>query len=167
MAEFDRQTLNARAGSAAAIDEGLRSYMLSVYNYMGLGLVVTGLIAYFANAMALTTDQSQAAGQLANGTFVTQWGALLYGSPLAWVVMLAPLGFVLVLSFGINKLSVRAAQATFWGFAAILGVSLATIFIVYTANSIANVFFISAAAFGALSLYGYTTKRDSRRSARS
>jgi uncharacterized protein len=146
MAEFDRPTIAAaRAGTAAAIDEGLRSYMLKVYNYMGVGLVVTGLVAYFTNQWAMSSE--------ANFN-------LLYGSPLMWVVALAPLAFVLVLSFGINKLSVAATQATFWGFAAIMGLSLSSIFMVYTDASIAKVFFITAATFGAMSLYGYTTKRD-------
>jgi len=145
MAQYDRQTLNARAGSAAAIDEGLRSYMLSVYNYMGLGLVVTGLVAYFFNQWAFSSEAN---------------AQLIYGSPLAWVIMLAPLAFVLVLSFGISKMSVGAAQATFWAFAAVMGLSLSSIFSVYTDASIARVFFITAATFGAMSLYGYTTKRD-------
>lgn len=150
MAEFDRPTIAAaRAGTAAAIDEGLRSYMLKVYNYMGIGLVVTGLVAWFANQAAVTPE-----GQL------TAWGELLYTSPLMWVVALAPLGIVLVLSFGINKLSVPAAQAIFWGFSALMGLSLSSIFMVYTDASIAKVFFITAATFGAMSLYGYTTKRD-------
>ena len=149
MAEFDRPTIAAaRAGTGAAIDEGLRSYMLKVYNYMGMGLVVTGLVAWFANQAAVSNGQ------------LTAWGELLYTSPLMWVVALAPLAFVLVLSFGINKLSVGAAQATFWGFAAIMGLSLSSIFMVYTDASIAKVFFITAATFGAMSLYGYTTKRD-------
>jgi len=161
MAEFDRPTIAAaRAGTAAAIDEGLRSYMLKVYNYMSIGLVVTGLVVWFANQAATTTDPSAAVGQLQNGELLTQWGALLYTSPLMWVFALAPLGFVLVLSFGINKLSVPAAQATFWAFAAIMGLSLSSIFMVYTDASIAKVFFITAATFGAMSLYGYTTKRD-------
>lgn len=160
MAQFDRQTLGARAGSALAIDEGLRSYMLRVYNYMGIGLVVTGLAAWFAAAAAVTTNADAAVATMNNGTMLTQWGYLLFASPLQWVVMLAPLAFVLVLSFGINKLSVPAAQATFWGFAAIMGVSLSSIFLVYTDASIAKVFFITAATFGAMSLYGYTTKRD-------
>jgi FtsH-binding integral membrane protein len=145
MAEYDRQTLNARAGSAAAIDEGLRSYMLSVYNYMGIGLVVTGLVAYFFNQWAFASEAN---------------AQLVYGSPLAWVIMLAPLGFILALSFGINKMSVGAAQATFWAFAVVMGLSLSSIFAVYTDASIAKVFFITAATFGAMSLYGYTTKRD-------
>ena len=160
MAEYDRQTLGARADSALAIDEGLRSYMLRVYNYMGIGLVVTGLAAWFAAAAAITTDPNAAVGQLANGQLVTQWGALLYASPLQWVVMLAPLAFVLVLSFGINKLSTGAAQALFWVYAAVMGLSMSTIFLAFTATSIATTFFATAAAFLGLSLYGYTTKKD-------
>ena len=145
MAEYDRQTLGARAGSALAIDEGLRSYMLRVYNYMGLGLVVTGVVAYLTSQWAMSSQAN---------------AELLYGSPLAWVIMLSPLAFVLVLSFGINKLSVGAAQGVFWAFAAVMGLSLSSIFLVYTGASIAKVFFITAATFGAMSLYGYTTKRD-------
>jgi uncharacterized protein len=161
MAEFDRPTIAAaRAGTGAAIDEGLRSYMLKVYNYMGIGLVVTGLVAWFASNAAITADPAQAVGALENGQLVTQWGALLYTSPLMWVVALSPLAIVLVLSFGINRLSVPAAQAIFWGFSALMGLSLSSIFLVYTDASIAKVFFITAATFGAMSLYGYTTKRD-------
>ena len=148
MAEYDRSTITARAGTAAAVDEGLRSYMLRVYNYMGIGLVITGLVAYFSNAAAVSNGQ------------LTAWGELLYTSPLMWVVALAPLAFVLVLSFGINRLSASTAQLLFWAFTAIMGLSLSSIFMVYTDASIAKVFFITAATFGAMSLYGYTTKRD-------
>ena len=160
MADLDRSTLTARAGTAAAVDEGLRSYMLKVYNYMGIGLVVTGLVAWFAAAAAVTTDPNAAVGQLANGTLVTQWGSLLYGSPLMWVVALSPFAFVLALSFGINRMSAGTAQIVFWLFAAVMGLSLSSIFLVYTDASIAKVFFITAATFGAMSLWGYTTKRD-------
>ena len=160
MADFDRSTLTARAGTAAAIDEGLRSYMLKVYNYMGIGLVVTGLVAYFGNALAMTTNPDQAVAQLANGEMLTQWGALLYTSPLMWVIALSPIAFVLALSFGINRMSTATAQAVFWAFAAVMGLSLSSIFMVYTDASIAKVFFITAATFGAMSLWGYTTKRD-------
>src|SRR5688572_10198296 len=150
MAEFDRPTIAAqRAGTAAAIDEGLRSYMLKVYNYMGIGLVVTGLVSYFSAQAAVGAD-----GQL------TAWGSLIFQSPLMWVIAFAPLAFVLVLSFGINKLSGATAQLLFWVFAAVMGLSLSSIFMVYTDASIAKVFFISAGTFGAMSLYGYTTKRD-------
>ncbi len=160
MAEFDRPTVAARTGTAAVIDEGLRSYMLKVYNYMGIGLVVTGLVAWFSNVAAVTTDQSAAVGQRADGTLVTQWGALLYTSPLAWVVMLSPLAFILVLTFGLQRMSTATAQIVFWAFAAVMGLSLSSIFLVYTDASIAKVFFITAATFGAMSLWGYTTKRD-------
>jgi FtsH-binding integral membrane protein len=160
MAEFDRPTYAAGAGSAAVVDQGLRSYLLRVYNYMGLGLVVTGLVAYFANAAAVTTDTAQAVAQAPNGELLTQWGVLLYTSPLMWVVVFAPLVMVMVLSFGVQRMSASAAQLSFWAFAALMGLSLSSIFLVYTGTSIARVFFISAATFGAMSLYGYTTKRD-------
>jgi FtsH-binding integral membrane protein len=123
------------------IDEGLRSYMLSVYNYMGLGLALTGLVAFFvASTPAL-------------------YGPI-FGTPLKWVVMLAPLGFVFFLSAKIQTMSLSAAQITFWLFAAVMGLSMASIFLVFTGASIARVFFITAGTFGAMSLYGYTTKRD-------
>jgi FtsH-binding integral membrane protein len=160
MAQFDRPTVAGRAGTAAAIDEGLRSYMLRVYNYMGLGLVVTGLVAFGLASLATTTDASQAVAQMGNGTMLTQFGATVWGGPLMWILALSPLAFVLALSFGINKMSVGTAQVVFWAFAAVMGASLSSIFAVYTGASIAKVFFISAATFGAMSLYGYTTKRD-------
>jgi hypothetical protein len=126
---------------AALIDVGLRQYMLRVYNYMASGVALTGIVAY---GVASQPAMMQA----------------IFGTPLAWVVMLAPLAFVLVLSFGINRLSLFATQAIFWLFAATMGLSLASIFVIYTGESIARVFFITAASFGALSLYGYTTKKD-------
>lgn len=153
MAEFDRPSVAARPGTAAVIDEGLRSYMLRVYNYMGIGLVVTGLVAYFTYTQSFIEQNGRIVG-------LTGLGEALYGSPLQWVVMLAPLAFVLVLSFGISKLSVAATQILFWVFAAVMGLSLSSIFAVYTGGSIAKVFFISAGTFGAMSLYGYTTKTD-------
>ena len=138
----------------AAIDEGLRAYMLKVYNYMTTGLLLTGLVAYFfGKASIVTNDLGQIIG-------ITSIGAMLFGSPLKWVVMLAPLGFVFYLSARINKMSVSSAQITFWIFSAIMGLSLASIFIVYTQASIARVFFISSGTFAAMSLYGYTTKKD-------
>ena len=153
MAEFDSPSVAARPGTAAVVDHGLRSYLLRVYNYMTVGLVITGLVAYGAFAASVT----QSAGQI---TGLTQFGVVLYESPLRWIVMLAPLAFVLVLSFGINKLAPAMAQLLFWVFAGVMGLSLSSIFLVYTGQSITQVFFISAATFGAMSLYGYTTKRD-------
>jgi FtsH-binding integral membrane protein len=123
------------------IDEGLRSYLLQVYNYMGLGLAITGVVAFLvASTPALYQP--------------------IFGTPLKWVVMLAPLGFVFFLGAKIQTMSVSAAQLTFWVFAAVMGLSMASIFLVFTGASIARVFFITAATFGAMSLYGYTTKRD-------
>jgi FtsH-binding integral membrane protein len=144
----------ARYGSvsreyAGEIDQGLRAYMLKVYNYMAIGLAVTGVVA-----LATANAAVDASGQL------TAFGAAIYTSPLRWVIMLAPLAAVFFLSFRIDRMSVGAAQATFWGYAAIMGLSLSSIFLVYTGQSIAQVFFVTAAAFGALSLYGYTTKKD-------
>ncbi|MDC0056740.1 Bax inhibitor-1/YccA family protein [Alphaproteobacteria bacterium] len=136
------------------IDEGLRAYMLKVYNYMTTGLLLTGLVAYFFGKASIVTNEL---GQI---TGITSIGAMLFGSPLKWVVMLAPLGFVFYLSARINKMSVSSAQITFWIFSAIMGLSLASIFIVYTQASIARVFFISSGTFAAMSLYGYTTKKD-------
>ena len=125
----------------AEIDAGLRAYMLRVYNYMASGLALTGLVA-FAVASSETLVQT------------------IFTSGLAWVVMLAPLAFVLLLSFRVHKMSVAGAQATFWVFAAVMGVSMASIFLVFTGASIARVFFITSATFAGMSLYGYTTKRD-------
>ena len=133
--------LGARSADQAVIDEGLRSYMLRVYNYMASGLLLTGIVAYVvASSPALLSA--------------------IYGTPLKWVVMFAPLGIVFFLSARINKMSATAAQATFWIFAALMGASISYIFIVYTGESTVRVFAYTAAAFGALSLFGYTTKKD-------
>ena len=141
------------------IDQGLRTYMLKVYNLMAAGLAITGVAAYAAFAMSTTTDPSLSVGTY-NGLMLTQLGATIFTSPLKWVLMFAPLAVVMFLSFRVDKMSVAAAQATFWGYAALVGLSLATIFMVYTQQSIVQVFFVTAASFGALSLWGYTTKRD-------
>lgn len=126
---------------AAAFDEGLRRHMLRIYNYMSLGLVLTGLVAFL---VAATPPLAQA----------------IFGTPLKWVAMFAPLAFVMFFTFRIERMSASAAQTAFWAFAAVMGVSLASIFLVFTGASIARTFFIAAAMFGATSLYGYTTKRD-------
>ena len=151
--DFNQRSFT-KAANQVAIDEGLRAYMLKVYNYMTTGLLLTGLVAYFFGKASIVTNEL---GQIIG---VTSIGALLFGSPLKWVVMLAPLGFVFYLSAKINKMSVSSAQITFWIFSAIMGLSLASIFIVYTQASIARVFFISSGTFAAMSLYGYTTKKD-------
>ena len=151
--DFNQRSFTKTADQAA-IDEGLRAYMLKVYNYMTTGLLLTGLVAYFFGKASIVTNEL---GQIIG---ITSIGAMLFGSPLKWVVMLAPLGFVFYLSAKINKMSVSSAQITFWIFSAIMGLSLASIFIVYTQASIARVFFISSGTFAAMSLYGYTTKKD-------
>lgn len=164
MAELDRsrtsgyQTTTAR--DAHLIDEGLRSYMLSVYNYMAIGLAITGLFALGIFMFATTNDPSAAAARLGNNTMLTQFGVTFFTSPLKWVIIFAPLAMVFFLSARVNKMSVSGAQIAFWAFAALMGLSLSSVFLVYTHGSIARVFFISAASFGALSLWGYTTKKD-------
>ena len=160
MANYDNQQARygTHAASVPAIDEGLRAHMLRVYNYMLMGLALTGVFAL--GTFNLSFSDAPTAYALGNGLYLTDIGYALFGSPLRWVIMLAPLGMVFFLSFRVQKMSVSAAQMTFWAFAALLGVSLSSIFAVYTATSITQVFFISAATFGAMSLWGYTTKRD-------
>ena len=143
----------------ASIDEGLRAYMLRVYNTMGLGLAVSGIVALLVNVLATTTDPTQAAAQLPNGILLTSLGATLYGSPLRWVVMLAPLAFIFF-GFRPQTMSLSGLTTSFYAFAALMGLSMSSILLVYTASSVVQVFFVTAAAFGALSLWGYTTKRD-------
>jgi len=142
------------AQATPAIDEGLRSYMLQVYNYMASGLALTGLVAYILfQATAVISPTGELIG-------LTSLGASLYTGPMMWVVMLAPLGVVMYMSFGIKGMSASRAQTMFWVFAFLMGLSLSTIFLQYTGASIARVFFITASTFGAMSIYGYTTKRD-------
>ena len=155
MASDFRQSaqLGGRAAEMAQIDQGLRSYMLKVYNYMAVALGVTGLLAYLTYSMAFGVVDGQVVGY-------TQLGATLFASPLKWVIMFAPLGMVFFLSMRVHKLAASTAQMLFWVFAAIMGISLASIFAVYTSQSITQVFFITAAAFAGLSLYGYTTPKS-------
>ncbi|WP_417409603.1 Bax inhibitor-1/YccA family protein [Hoeflea sp.] len=162
MADFRNSNVRVAPGAhvGADIDEGLRAYMLRVYNLMAMGLGITGVAAYAIAMFATTNDPASAVATLGNGKMLTGLGAALYGSPLKWVVMLAPLGMVFFLSARIEKMSVSAAQTTFWVFAGLMGVSLSSIFLVYTGASITQTFFITAASFGALSLFGYTTKKD-------
>ena len=157
-------------GRAVAVDEGLRAYMLRVYNYMALGLAITGLAALGIYMLSATGDIAAAAKIMRNGTevpariagslYLTQFGYYVYVSPIKWVIMLAPLAMVFVLSFGVDRMRPATAQVMFWIFAALMGLSLGSIFLVYTHTSIVRVFFITAASFGALSLWGYSTQRD-------
>ena len=157
--EFNKKGILGRAKEAAqqstaVTDEGLRAYMLKVYNYMATGILMTGIIALITFKMSVVTDSS---GSIVG---LTQVGNAIYMSGLKWLVMLAPLGIVFYMSFGINKMSAAKAQTTFWIFAALMGLSLSSILLVYTGMSITRVFFICSATFGAMSIYGYTTKRD-------
>ena len=135
---------------AASYDEGLRSYMLSIYNYMASGVLLTGMIA-----LLVASNES-----LLSLFYAVNTRGGVSPTLLGWIAMLSPLAMVLVMNFGVNRLSEGALKACFFGFAALMGVSMSTIFIRYTGASIAQTFFVTAAAYGALSLYGYTTKRD-------
>jgi uncharacterized protein len=157
MSDFDRNYASLRGvgtDRAVAYDMGLRAHMIRVYNYMAGGVALTGLVAWFTYQASVVTNASGAIVSL------TPFGQALFGSPLMWVLMLAPLGLVFFISFRINHLQASTAKLLFFVYAGVMGISLATIFMVYTQTSITRVFFISAAAFGALSLYGYTTQRS-------
>ena len=141
----DYKTVSRTGAAATGIDAGLRQYMLRVYNYMAGGVAVTGIVAYVF-AYMLETNQD-----LLNA---------VYGSPLKWVIMFAPVGFALFFGMRIQTMAASTAQMLFWALSAVMGLSLASIFLAYTGESVARVFFISAGMFGAMSLYGYTTKTD-------
>ncbi|MBL4916403.1 Bax inhibitor-1 family protein [Szabonella alba] len=160
MAEY--QTINpAGAGARTArIDEGLRAHMNKVYGLMSVGMLLTGGAAWAISGLATTTDPSLAAAELASGKYLTSLGVALYASPLKWVIMFAPLIMVFAFSAMINRMSAAAAQLFFYVYAAAMGLSISSIFLVYTGTSIAQTFLITAIAFAGLSLYGYTTKRD-------
>jgi len=176
MAQFNRDIAHPPLGGSmssaevAAIDAGLRAYMARIYNYMALGLAITGVAAFGIYMISVTGDVASAAkvvrgggelpARLANNLYLTPLGYAVFVSPLKWVVILAPLALVFGLSFGIGRLRPATAQLLFWIYAALIGVSLGSIFMVYTQTSVVRVFFITAASFGALSLWGYTTHRD-------
>jgi FtsH-binding integral membrane protein len=156
MSDFDRNVA-ARGGfadRAVAIDAGLRAYMLRVYNYMAAAVALTGVVAWMTFNAAVTTD---AAGKIVS---LTAFGQSLFSGPMVIVLLLATLGLVFFISFRIERLQFTTALMLFMIYSALLGVMLSSIFLTYTGASITRVFFISAASFGALSLYGYTTQRD-------
>jgi uncharacterized protein len=163
MTNFDRFAVGQRSHtgvSQAEYDLGLRNYMLGIYNHMTLGIGITALFALGIGMLAFSADPSGAAGQLKNGTYVTAFGAMIFQSPLRWVLMLAPLGFILFMSFRFEKMSYAALLGTFWAFAATMGVSMGWIFGQFTGASIVQTFLVTTVAFAGLSLYGYTTKKD-------
>ncbi len=160
MAEY--QTMRARgvAVSAAEIDQGLRAHMNKVYATMSIGMLITFAAAWAISNLAVTTEPSQAVVQLDNGMLLTSLGAAIYTSPLMYVIMFAPLIFVFGFSAMMNRMSAAAAQVVFYAFAAVMGLSISSIFLVFTGVSIIQTFLITSIAFAGLSLYGYVTKRD-------
>ena len=157
MSDYDRYA-SARPGaglarSGVAVDQGLRAYMIGVYNYMTLGLGVTGLVAYAAFALGTVHAES---GRLA----LTEFGHAIYVSPLRWLIVLSPLALVFYLSARINSMSVASARNAFIAFAALIGLSMSALLVVFTGASVGRAFFATAAAFASLSLYGYTTQRS-------
>ena len=149
----------ASSGTQVEVDQGLRSFMLGVYNNMVLGLALSALVALGVNKLAVAGSEAEAIARV--GTVpLTAFGRLLYATPLMWVVALAPLAFIFFLSFRVDRISAATARTTFFAFAAVMGASLSTLLIRYTGASVVQVFIITAASFGALSLWGYTTKRS-------
>ena len=159
MAQFD--TIRTATGARSAeIDAGLRAHMNKVYGTMSIGMLITFAAAWAISGLAVTTDPSAAVAQLSATKYLTSFGAAIYTSPLKWVIMFAPLLFIFGFSAGINRLSASAAQLVFYVFAAVMGLSISSIFLVFTGESIIQVFLVTAIAFAGLSLYGYTTKKD-------
>ena len=157
----DVNSIRSAAGSrVAAIDEGLRAHMNKVYGTMSIGMLITFAAAWAISGLSVTSDPSAAVAQLSQDKYLTQLGYALYASPLKWVVMFAPLAFVFGFSAMINKMSAATAQVVFYAFAAVMGISISSIFLVFTGYSIAQVFLITSIAFAGLSLWGYTTKKD-------
>ncbi|XAT60394.1 BAX inhibitor (BI)-1/YccA family protein [Rhodobacteraceae bacterium Araon29] len=160
MAEY--KTVQPAVGARAAeIDEGLRAHMNKVYSTMSIGMLITALAAWAIAGLATTTDPANAVAQVAqNGTMLTSFGAAIYISALKWVIMFAPLAMIFGLGAVMKRASASAAQLYFFVFATLMGVSLSSIFIVYTSYSIVQIFLVTAIAFAGLSLWGYTTKKD-------
>ncbi len=151
MADYDNRVLRGQTGAVAGIDAGLRSYMLRVYNYMLVGLLLTGATAYLVADVPQVRELFFA---------VNPQTGRMGMSMLGWIALFAPLGLVLFLSFRLNRMSLATAQMTFWVYAAIMGIGLAPVVLAYTGASVAQTFFITAATFGAMSLWGYTTRTD-------
>ena len=152
--DFNQRSFTKTADQAVR-DEGLRAYMLKVYNYMTTGLAITGAVSYYIAQICFDFEKS-----IRNPEFLTTTGTLLFGSGLKWIIFLAPLAFVFYLSARLQKISLTSALVTFFLFSAVMGLSLCPILAIYTGASIARVFFISSSVFLAMSLYGYTTKKD-------
>ena len=158
MAQY--QSVRTTTGVLANIDEGLRAHMNKVYGTMSVGLAVTALLAWAISGLTVTQNPAQAVMQLPNGTLLNSFGGLIYGSPLRWVVMFAPLALVFGFGVAARKMSAAGLQLYFYVYAALMGLSLSSIFLVYTGFSITQTFLVTSISFAGLSLYGYTTKKD-------
>lgn len=157
----DVNTIRTAAGTRAAdIDAGLRAHMNKVYGTMSVGMLITFAAAWAISGLAVTSDPAGASAQIGVDKYLTSIGYALYASPLKWVVMFAPLAFIFGFGAAINKMSAATAQTVFYLFAAVMGISISSIFLVFTGYSIAQIFLITSIAFAGLSLYGYTTKKD-------
>ncbi len=156
----DYNTLGRTGSSAgnAQIDTGLRSHMNKVYGTMSVGMIITALAAWAVSGLAVSSVPTEY--MLSEGQYLTAFGAAIYASPLKWVVMFAPLVFVFGISAGINRMSAGTAQTLFYAFAAVMGVSISSIFLLFTGASIVQIFFATSVAFAGLSLWGYTTHKD-------
>ena len=164
MPSFQNSPFSYGAGAGAArsqvqVDQGLRAFMLGVYNNMILGLAISAIVALGVNKLAVAGSQADAVARIGNIP-LTAFGRMLYATPLMWVVALAPLAFIFFFSFRMDRMSAASARTTFLTFAAVMGASLSTLLLRYTGASVVQVFFVTAAAFGGLSLYGYTTQRS-------
>jgi len=159
MAEY--QTIQSvGVGARAQIDQGLRAHMNKVYGLMSVAMLITGAAAWAIAGLATTTNPAEAVFQLSNGTLVNSFGAAIYAGPLKWVVILAPLAMVFLFGAVLNRISAAGAQLYFYVYAALIGISLSSIFLVFTGASIASTFLVTAISFASLSIYGYVTKRD-------
>ncbi|MGR3614987.1 MAG: Bax inhibitor-1/YccA family protein [Paracoccaceae bacterium] len=159
MAEFD--TIRSGVGARSAeIDAGLRAHMNKVYGTMSVGTFITFLAAWAVAGLSVTADPSGAAAQLSADKYLTSFGYAIYASPLKWVIMFAPLAFVFGFGAAANRMSASGVQTLFYAFATVMGLSISSIFLVFTGESIVQVFLVTSIAFAGLSLYGYTTKKD-------
>ena len=161
MADYQTARTAGVAGArTAAIDEGLKAHMNKVYGTMSVGMLITGAAAWAISGLATTADPAMGVAQIGPNEYLTGFGQAIYASPLKWLIMFAPLIVVFGMGAMVNRISAAAAQLVFYGFAVLMGLSLSSIFLVFTGYSIAQVFLITAIAFAGLSLWGYTTQKD-------
>ncbi|MDX2156615.1 MAG: Bax inhibitor-1/YccA family protein [Hyphomicrobiaceae bacterium] len=164
MAQIDHRYVHgapvSHAGTATGVDEGLRAHMLRVYNYLAAGIGLAAVLAYVVFNMSVATDPATAVATLKNGVKLTEFGRTLFASGWIMGIKLAPLGLLLVLAFTAHRLSAGATQLAYWALVALIGMGASTAFIQYKLGSVGQVFAITAMSFAALSLYGYTTKKD-------